>query len=77
MLNKFAGLRVGSRLSRQEVVKLRDSRKPRRGLKDGVTTAPESSDPGFRAFVEENVKNTVKALKTQSILRSVRIFPTD
>ncbi|TEB06422.1 carbonic anhydrase [Coprinellus micaceus] len=58
------------RVRRQEVVKFRDSRRPRRGLRDGITTPPESSDPGFRAFVEENVKNSVMALKSQSILRS-------
>jgi carbonic anhydrase len=58
------------RVRRHEVVKFRDSRRPRRGLKNGITTPPESSDPGFRAFVEENVKNSVMALKSQSILRS-------
>lgn len=58
------------RARRMEIVKFRDSRKPRRGLKNGITTVPDPSEPGLRAFVEENVKNSVKALKEQSILRS-------
>ncbi|KAJ2931231.1 hypothetical protein H1R20_g5818, partial [Candolleomyces eurysporus] len=53
---------------RREVVKFRDSRKPRRGLPNGITATPDTSDPGFRAFVEENVKKTVKALREDSIL---------
>jgi len=57
-----------SRSRRQEIVVLRDSRKPRRGQDQGVKTAPPASDPGFRALVEENVKHGVKELRTHSIL---------
>jgi len=56
----------GSR--RQEIVQLRDSRMPRRGLRNGVTEAPNADEPGFRALVEENVKKSVKALRSHSIL---------
>ena len=59
------------RQRRVEVVKFRDSRMPRRGLPNGVTEAPKADEEGFRALVEENVKETVKALKTQSILAQV------
>jgi carbonic anhydrase len=57
-----------SRARRNEIVKFRDSRKPRRGLKNGITGPPEANDAGFKALVEENVKNTVKALREQSLL---------
>ncbi|KDR75268.1 hypothetical protein GALMADRAFT_249264 [Galerina marginata CBS 339.88] len=53
---------------RQEIVVLRDARKPRRGQDQGVKTAPPASDPGFRALVEENVKRGVKELRKHSIL---------
>lgn len=56
------------RSRRQEIVQLRDSRMPRRGLRNGVTEAPKADEPGFRALVEENVKKSVKALRIQSIL---------
>jgi len=56
------------RARRNEIVKFRDSRMPRRGLKDGITGPPELGDPGLKAVVEENVKNTVKALREQSLL---------
>jgi carbonic anhydrase len=64
---------ISTLCNRREVVKFRDSRKPRRGLPNGITETPDASDPGFRAFVEENVKKTVKALKQDSILAKVRI----
>jgi len=53
---------------RREIVILRDSRKPRRGQDQGVTTAPLANDAGFRALVEENVKVGVKELRDHSIL---------
>ncbi|KAH9485145.1 Carbonic anhydrase [Psilocybe cubensis] len=53
---------------RQEIVILRDSRKPRRGQDDGIKTAPPASDPGFRALVEENVKRGVKELRTNTAI---------
>jgi len=53
---------------RQEIVKLRDSRMPQRGQPNGISAAPPSTDPGFRALVEENVKMSVKALRDDSIL---------
>jgi len=53
---------------RRAVVKFRDARLPRRGLLHGATEHPDASDPGFRAFVEENVKHTVQSLKDHSIL---------
>ncbi|KAF5326373.1 hypothetical protein D9611_000005 [Ephemerocybe angulata] len=53
---------------RAEVVKFRDSRMPRRGLPKGITDPPSNDDEGYRAFVEENVKQTVKALREDSIL---------
>lgn len=56
------------RSRRQEIVQLRDSRMPRRGLRNGVTEAPNADEPGFRALVEENVKKSVDTLRSQSIL---------
>ncbi|KAF8160862.1 carbonic anhydrase [Crassisporium funariophilum] len=53
---------------RQEIVKLRDSRKPQRGKKDGVKEAPAADDAGFRALVEENVKRSVNELRGHSVL---------
>lgn len=55
---------------RQEIVKFRDSRKPHRGLPDGLKTLPSTDDAGFRAVVEENVRKSVKALKEDSLLAS-------
>jgi len=57
-----------SKSRRQEIVVLRDSRMPHRGLDKGATTAPPASDPGFRALVEENVKHGVKQLRQNDIL---------
>jgi len=57
-----------SRSRRQEIVILRDSRKPRRGQDQGVTTPPPPTDVGFRALVEENVKRGVKELRNHSLL---------
>ncbi|EFI28164.1 hypothetical protein CC1G_14191 [Coprinopsis cinerea okayama7 len=53
---------------RHDIVKFRDSRLPRRGLPNGIKTAPEFDDPGFRAVVEENVRRSVKAMKEDSLL---------
>jgi carbonic anhydrase len=53
---------------RAEIVKLRDSRKPKRGRPDGVKIAPPADDAGFRALVEENVKRSVNELRYHSLL---------
>jgi carbonic anhydrase len=57
-----------TRSRRREIVILRDSRMPRRGLDEGVKTAPPASDAGFRALVEENVKRGIKELRGSKIL---------
>jgi len=54
---------------RREIVILRDSRMPRRGLPNGIKTAPPANDAGFRALVEENVKKSVKELRRNSVLK--------
>jgi len=53
---------------REEIVKFRDSRMPRRGLPEGIKTDPSNGDAGFRAVIEENVRKSVKALKHGSLL---------
>jgi len=58
-----------TRARRAEIVKLRDSRMPRRGQPNGVHTSPASDDPGFRALVEENVKRSVKNLQDNATLK--------
>ncbi|KAF9528472.1 carbonic anhydrase [Crepidotus variabilis] len=54
---------------RVEIVKLRDSRMPRRGQPNGITDSPPSDDPGFRAVVEENVKRNVRNLRENKTLQ--------
>jgi carbonic anhydrase len=58
-----------ARTRRSEIVILRDSRMPRRGLPNGIKTAPPANDAGFRALVEENVKKSVKELHRNSVLK--------
>lgn len=53
---------------RKEITELRDSRMPQRGHPNGIIDAPPTNDPGFRALVEENVKKSVKELKSHSVL---------
>jgi len=53
---------------RFEIVKLRDSRKPHREQPHGIKEAPPTSDAGFRALVQENVKRSVRELRYNSVL---------
>jgi carbonic anhydrase len=53
---------------RQEIVVLRDSRLPRRGLPDGIKAAPPANDAGYRALVEENIKQSVGELRKHNLL---------
>jgi len=58
---------------RSEIVTLRDSRMPQRGKPHGVTEAPPSNDPGLHALVEENVKLSVAALKSNEMISAMHI----
>jgi len=55
---------------RQEIVKLRDSRRPHRRLDEGVddSEGPLLESAGFRALVEENVKQSVSELRKNRII---------
>ncbi|KAF9472137.1 carbonic anhydrase [Pholiota conissans] len=59
-----------ARTRRREIVILRDSRMPRRGLPNGIKAAPPPTDAGYRALVEENVKASVRALHQNDILKN-------
>lgn len=61
---------------RVEIVKLRDSRKPHREQPNGIKEVPPSSDAGFRALVEENVKHSVRQLRDNSILAKAYSKPS-
>jgi carbonic anhydrase len=56
---------------RKEIVILRDSRMPQRGKPHGITDPPPSNDPGLRALVEENVKLSVTALKSNAMVSAM------
>jgi len=61
---------------RAEIVQLRDSRMPHRKQPNGIKEAPPSSDPGFRALVEENVKRSVRELRDNSLLTKAYSKPS-
>jgi len=61
---------------RAEIVQLRDSRKPHREQPSGIKEAPPSSNAGFRALVEENVKRSVRELRDNSILAKAYSKPS-
>jgi len=48
-----------------EIVKLRES---------NVTTEPEFEDPGYRALVEENVKESVSNIANDPVMQAVCFF---
>lgn len=57
-----------SKSRRAEIVRLRDSRKPHRGLPEGILNPPPMGDAGLRALVEENVKQSVSQLRQNDAL---------
>jgi len=61
---------------RAEIVRLRDSRKPHRERPNGIKEAPPSSDAGFRALVEENVKRSVREIRDSSLLAKAYSKPS-
>ncbi|KAJ3569601.1 hypothetical protein NP233_g4944 [Leucocoprinus birnbaumii] len=57
-----------SHSKRKEIETLRKSRKPQKNKKNAATIAPKADDPGLKALVEENVKNSVDTIKKHSVL---------
>jgi len=53
---------------RSEIKTLRDLRKPQRNKKNMVTVTPKADNPGFKALVEESVKQSVNRIKKESVL---------
>jgi hypothetical protein len=55
--------------ARAEIIELRT----KIAAKGGKPSAPDITDPGFRALVEENVKNSVIAVANDPAMLDVRI----
>jgi carbonic anhydrase len=58
--------------SSPEIVKLRES-----NLASNVTEEPEFEDPGYRALVEENVKESVSNIANDPVMQAVCLFLCD
>ena len=56
-------------MSSSEIVKLREA-----NLANNVTAEPEFEDPGYRALVEENAKESVSNIANDPVMRVVRLF---
>jgi hypothetical protein len=57
--------------SSPEIVQLRES-----NTANNVTEEPEFEDPGYRALVEENVKESVSSIANDPIMQAVCLFLT-
>lgn len=55
--------------SSPEIVKLRES-----NAANNVTAEPEFEDPGYRALVEENIKESVSNVANDPVMQTVRLF---
>jgi len=55
--------------SSPEIVNLRES-----NATNNATAEPEFGDPGYRALVEENVKESVSNVANDPVMQTVRLF---
>lgn len=56
-------------VSSSDVVKLGES-----NITNKVTTEPEFKDPGYRALIEEDVKESVSNIANDPVMQTVRLF---